>query len=293
MLGSHRTIGVIFLATALLGSVGCAPGDDEDSTEGTSDLKSGGKTAACPTDARLSQGFSGKHDGVDLANKRGTTIFAVAAGKVTASGPASGYGQWIRIQHDDGSMTEYGHMFQRDVQVGARVTAGQRIALMGSEGRSTGSHLHLRTYKSASRVGSGAGMNPVEYLRARGISLPCKPGTVSGQTQTPDQQANNGGVESSGLDGDEDPETSFDVSGVIPWKAADIHAEESTDSPVLGRVEAKKKYDATCWVVGERVNSDGYSTDRWVEVADGDVVGFVNGVFLKGNETGGVTQQCR
>lgn len=144
-----------------------------------SDLTAKGVTGACPTEAAMSQAFHKGHDGVDLPNRKGTPIFAVADGVVTDSGPAQGYGQWIRIRHDDGSMTESGHMYQRDVKVGERVRAGQRIALMGSEGQSTGPHLHLRTYASAARTGTGNGMNPVEYLRARGVTLPCKPGVAA------------------------------------------------------------------------------------------------------------------
>lgn len=129
---------------------------------------------ACPAKGRLSQGFRGRaHDGIDIANARGTAINATGPGVVTASGPARGYGQWIRIKHDDGSMTEYGHMYQRLVRVGQRVNGGQLIARMGSEGTSTGNHLHLRTYASASRVGAGNGMNPIDYLRVRGVRIPC------------------------------------------------------------------------------------------------------------------------
>lgn len=129
---------------------------------------------ACPAHGRLSQGFKGRaHDGIDVANVRGTPIYAAGPGVVTASGPASGYGQWIRIRHDDGSMTEYGHMYQRLVAVGQRVGAGQLIARMGAEGQATGPHLHLRTYASAARVGAGNGMDPIAYLRARGIGIPC------------------------------------------------------------------------------------------------------------------------
>lgn len=131
-------------------------------------------SARCPAKGRLSQGHRGRaHDGIDIANARGTAIHATGPGVVTASGPARGYGQWIRIKHDDGSMTEYGHMYQRLVGVGQRVKAGQLIARMGSEGQSTGNHLHLRTYASASRVGAGNGMNPIDYLRVRGVRIPC------------------------------------------------------------------------------------------------------------------------
>ena len=98
-----------------------------------------------------------------------------------------------------------------------------------------------------------------------------------------------------GVDADEDESTAPSSGGgttVIPWKAADIHAESSEGSAVLGRLEAKQRYAASCWVVGETVSSDGYTGDRWVEVTNGRLTGFVSGVFLKGNATGGVSERC-
>lgn len=74
------------------------------------------------------------HAGIDIANVVGTPILAAMGGTVIDSGPASGFGQWIRIQHDDGSIAVYGHMETLDVTVGERVTAGQRITGMGNRG---------------------------------------------------------------------------------------------------------------------------------------------------------------
>ena len=85
-------------------------------------------------------------------------------GTVINSGPASGYGQWIRIQHDDGSISVYGHMSTLAVGVGERVYAGQYIAGMGSEGFSTGSHLHFEIHPS----GHGA-VDPVPWFAQHGI----------------------------------------------------------------------------------------------------------------------------
>ncbi|WP_234320183.1 M23 family metallopeptidase [Streptomyces sp. SBT349] len=125
---------------------------------------------ACPASGRISQGYHSNHDGIDIANSLGTPIHAADAGTVTHSGPASGYGQWIRIRHADGSVTEYGHMYQRDVAVGASVGAGQRIALMGSEGQSTGPHLHFEVHLDGA---FGFGDDPIAYMSARGVALPC------------------------------------------------------------------------------------------------------------------------
>jgi murein DD-endopeptidase MepM/ murein hydrolase activator NlpD len=125
---------------------------------------------ACPASGAISQGYHSGHDGIDIANALGTPIHAADAGTVTHSGPASGYGQWIRISHADGSVTEYGHMYQRDVAVGDTVSAGQQIALMGSEGQSTGPHLHFEVHLDG---GFGFGDDPVAYMSARGVALPC------------------------------------------------------------------------------------------------------------------------
>ncbi|WP_394827275.1 peptidoglycan DD-metalloendopeptidase family protein [Pendulispora albinea] len=138
-------------------------------------------TGFCPAEGPITQGYHSAHDGVDIGGPMSAPIFATAAGSVTASGPAQGYGQWIRIRHDDGSMTEYGHMHTRFVGVGDRVNGGDRIALIGAEGQATGPHLHLRTYN---RAGDGHGVDPVGYLGARGVSLPCRAGQGGGGSTT-------------------------------------------------------------------------------------------------------------
>ena len=106
------------------------------------------------------------HNGIDIANDIGTPINAVMDGTVIDSGPASGYGQWIRLRHDDGTITVYGHMETLDVSVGEHVTAGQKIAGMGSRGFSTGSHLHFEVHP-----GGGGPVDPVPWLAERGISV--------------------------------------------------------------------------------------------------------------------------
>jgi murein DD-endopeptidase MepM/ murein hydrolase activator NlpD len=104
------------------------------------------------------------HAGIDIAAPIGTPIYAIMSGTVIDSGPASGYGQWIRIQHDDGSISIYGHMSSLGVSVGQYVTAGQYIAGMGSEGFSTGSHLHFEIHPT----GNGA-VDPVPWFAQHGI----------------------------------------------------------------------------------------------------------------------------
>ncbi|ARZ65867.1 peptidase M23 [Streptomyces albireticuli] len=142
-----------------------------------------GFAAACPTAGAVFQHYSDSHDGIDIANDYGAPIYAVGDGEVINSGPAQGYGQWIRILHPDGTVTEYGHMYRREVVVGQQVTAGQLIALVGSEGQSSGPHLHLRVRVDTST--DRRGIDPEPYLAERGVGLPCTPGTGPGPRPKP------------------------------------------------------------------------------------------------------------
>ena len=62
------------------------------------------------------------------------------------AGPADGFGLWVRITHQDGTTTVYGHVDQTLVQVGEHVHAGDHIATMGNRGDSTGPHLHFEVH---------------------------------------------------------------------------------------------------------------------------------------------------
>ncbi len=101
------------------------------------------------------------HGGIDIGAGYGTPIIAVASGTVIASGPASGYGNWIKIDHGNGVVTLYGHMKTLLVKSGQSVTAGTTIALVGSEGNSTGPHLHFETIVNGEKV------NPISYFNKR------------------------------------------------------------------------------------------------------------------------------
>ncbi|MEU6264752.1 M23 family metallopeptidase [Saccharopolyspora shandongensis] len=122
-----------------------------------------------PAEGTFTSGFGARwgtsHRGVDIANSIGTPIRSVAAGKVIEAGPASGFGLWIRVQHDDGTITVYGHINTIDVSVGERVDAGDKIATMGNRGQSTGPHLHFEVHVNGTKI------NPLPWLEARGISL--------------------------------------------------------------------------------------------------------------------------
>jgi murein DD-endopeptidase MepM/ murein hydrolase activator NlpD len=90
------------------------------------------------------QGLHG-HNAVDLGAPIGTPIMAAAAGEVIISrmGWNGGYGNYVVIQHDNGTQTVYGHASKLLVSEGQNVTQGQTIALVGSTGESTGPHLHV------------------------------------------------------------------------------------------------------------------------------------------------------
>ncbi|QII07501.1 M23 family metallopeptidase [Rhodococcoides fascians A25f] len=106
------------------------------------------------------------HAGVDVANAIGTPIYAVADGKVIDSGPAAGFGMWVRLQHADGTITVYGHIDSTLVTVGQDVMAGDQIARMGNRGFSTGPHLHFEVH-----LPGEVKIDPLPWLASRGISL--------------------------------------------------------------------------------------------------------------------------
>jgi hypothetical protein len=83
------------------------------------------------------------HHGIDIPAPLHTSILATHYGLVTYVGPSNGYGNVILIQHENQMQSRYGHMKQMYVQVGDEVNAGDVIAGVGNEGRSTGPHLHF------------------------------------------------------------------------------------------------------------------------------------------------------
>lgn len=87
---------------------------------------------------------SGKHDGIDIAAKRGTPIYAAASGRVIFSGwGPTGYGRVVIIKHSANVVTVYAHNSKNLVKANQRVKKGEKIALVGRSGRATGHHLHF------------------------------------------------------------------------------------------------------------------------------------------------------
>jgi len=121
-----------------------------------------------PTSGRITSYFGGRkspggigstnHKGLDIANSRGTAIYAADGGRVTYSGWMSGYGYTVRIDHLNGYVTFYAHNSSLLVSNGQTVHKGQQIAKMGSTGNSTGSHCHFEIRYN------GTPKNPLNYL---------------------------------------------------------------------------------------------------------------------------------
>ncbi|WBU37545.1 M23 family metallopeptidase [Homoserinibacter sp. YIM 151385] len=113
-------------------------------------------------------GYYKLHSGTDLAGQGcGAPIYAAHSGTVTYAGPNGDLGNYIQIQHPDGTSTGYGHIIAGGIRVGVgqQVGPGQNIARVGSTGGSTGCHLHFMV-----RIG-GALTDPVPFMRARGVRL--------------------------------------------------------------------------------------------------------------------------
>lgn len=104
------------------------------------------------------KGASTYHKGIDWATPTGTPVYASCGGTVSKAGWGSGYGYVVYIDHEDGSQTRYGHLSKVLVKVGQTVKQGERIALSGNTGVSTGPHLHFEI------LINGVQVNPLSRL---------------------------------------------------------------------------------------------------------------------------------
>lgn len=99
-----------------------------------------------------------RHTGVDFSGEMNTPIYATADGVVIKSTVESGYGKSVVIDHGYGYQTRYAHLNKSLVKVGQQVKRGEKIALMGNTGRSTGTHLHYEV------IYRGVHVNPLSYV---------------------------------------------------------------------------------------------------------------------------------
>jgi murein DD-endopeptidase MepM/ murein hydrolase activator NlpD len=105
--------------------------------------------------------FTGKrefHKGLDIANRKGTKIFASADGVVAHAGVRGLFGNLMVIDHGHGITTRYAHLDETFFSKGDRVSRGDAIASMGNTGRSTGAHLHYEVRLN------GVPVNPSNYI---------------------------------------------------------------------------------------------------------------------------------
>jgi murein DD-endopeptidase MepM/ murein hydrolase activator NlpD len=113
---------------------------------------------------RYTSGFGRRwgrmHEGIDMAGSMGSPIYSTGDGTVVFAGVESGYGNLVRIKHDFGLETRYGHLSKIRVTVGQKVSRGDRIGDMGNTGRSTGTHLHYEVRTNGSAV------NPMTFIKA-------------------------------------------------------------------------------------------------------------------------------
>lgn len=109
--------------------------------------------------------FSGQesfHEGIDFPADTGTPIVAAAGGKVVFADVHPQYGRMVEIDHGNGLITRYAHASQLNVKAGERVVRGQRVATVGTTGRSTGPHLHFEVRLN------GVPQNPARFLEGTG-----------------------------------------------------------------------------------------------------------------------------
>lgn len=117
------------------------------------------------------------HNGLDFGIKY-SNVYAAKGGKVVGSGDNGkyAYGKWLAIDHGDGLVTLYGHLSEKAVVRGDRVTEGQKIGISGNTGNSTGPHLHFSVFASSTfktvessyvdglMIPTGAPVTPKKYL---------------------------------------------------------------------------------------------------------------------------------
>lgn len=129
------------------------PADDTDDKSNT--------TLLWPTRLhQINQYYGWKHTGLDIEGDYTDPIYASEDGVVTTAGwNSGGYGMQIIIDHPGGFRTRYAHSSKMFVKVGDKVKRGEVIAMVGTTGRSTGTHLHYEVYLN------GVRLNPLKYTK--------------------------------------------------------------------------------------------------------------------------------
>ena len=113
-----------------------------------------------PAAGNITQGFAWYHKGLDIANKAGPVVVAADSGRVIAVNPGRfGYGNHVIIDHGNGFQTLYAHLSGFRVEAGQNIAKGAGVGVMGSTGRSTGTHLHFEIRQN------GEALPPLNFLK--------------------------------------------------------------------------------------------------------------------------------
>ena len=117
--------------------------------------------------------WASKHSGQDYAVPTGTTVMAAHGGTVVKAGPngagdGPAYGNAVVIKHGNGTYSQYAHLSQVNVKIGQVVKTGQKIALSGNTGNSSGPHLH---FEIRTTPNYGSAVDPVKFLHSKGVTV--------------------------------------------------------------------------------------------------------------------------
>ncbi|MFI1227128.1 MULTISPECIES: M23 family metallopeptidase [unclassified Streptomyces] len=117
--------------------------------------------------------WAAKHSGQDFAVPIGTSVVAAHKGTVVKAGPngagdGPAYGNAVVIKHSNGKYSQYAHLSKVNVKIGQTVKTGQKIALSGNTGNSSGPHLHFEIRTSPNY---GSALNPAAFLRSVHVSI--------------------------------------------------------------------------------------------------------------------------
>ncbi len=123
-----------------------------------------------PAAGTFTSGFGARwgaeHLGDDIANAIGTPIVSVTDGVVLEAGSTSGFGLWVQVQNNDGTIAVYGHVNETIAKAGQHVKAGELIATIGNRGQSTGPHLHFEIWENGKNK-----IDPQPWLASHGLNL--------------------------------------------------------------------------------------------------------------------------
>jgi murein DD-endopeptidase MepM/ murein hydrolase activator NlpD len=112
-----------------------------------------------PVRGEISQGYSDRHRAIDISTDQGEIVVAADVGTVVyARWESSGYGYLVIIDHHNGTLSYYAHLYGFYVSVGAEVARGEQIGELGTTGHSTGPHLHFEIRQN------GVQRNPLDLL---------------------------------------------------------------------------------------------------------------------------------